>query len=103
MQFAIQHQGQQAVVTVDGDIVASAGDALQKSLLRLCKEGVTDLTIDLAAVTLIDSFGIGSLIATHNQLKKGGGKLRLKQVNADITKMLRIMRLDRHFDLEGQS
>ena len=49
------------------------------------------LTIDLSRVELIDSVGIGLLIAAHNSLAKGGGRLALENVNPDLTGLLRTM------------
>ena len=58
------------------------------------------LAIDLARVELIDSVGIGLLIAVHNTLGKKGGRLVLRNVNADLAALLRTMRLDKHFSIQ---
>ena len=89
-----------AVLTPEGDIVASVAEALRARLKEVLQEGVTGLVIDLSRVELIDSVGIGLLIAVHNSLGKKGGRLVLRHVNADLAALLRTMRLDKHFQVE---
>ena len=58
------------------------------------------LVIDLSRVELIDSVGIGLLIAAHNSLSKTGERLVLENINPDLAGLLRTMRLDKHFVIE---
>ena len=89
-----------AVLTPEGDIVASVAEALRARLKEVLQEDVTGLVIDLSRVELIDSVGIGLLIAVHNTLGKKGGRLALTHVNAELAALLRTMRLDKHFLVE---
>ncbi|EFL49498.1 anti-sigma-factor antagonist [Solidesulfovibrio fructosivorans JJ]] len=92
-----------AVVSPAGDIVASVADALRARFKELLQEHPGGLVIDLARVELIDSVGIGLLIAVHNTLGKKGGRLVLRNVNPDLAALLRTMRLDKHFQVETAS
>jgi anti-anti-sigma factor len=51
---------------------------------------------------VVDSSGIGLLIATHNSLKTKGGSLRVANASPDILNLFKAMRLDRHFTVEGR-
>lgn len=88
------------ILSPAGDIVASVADELRAGLKDVLQGDVTGLVIDLARVELIDSVGIGLLIAVHNTLGKKGGRLALRNVNADLAALLRTMRLDKHFLVE---
>lgn len=88
------------IVSPTGDIVASVADQLRASLKELVQQLSGGLTIDLARVELIDSVGIGLLIAVHNTLAKKGGKLTLAHVSPDLATLLRTMRLDKHFAIQ---
>ena len=55
--------------------------------------------MDLDGVELIDSIGMGLLIAAHNSLMKNGGKLKVVNPSEDILRLLRTMRLDKHFEV----
>jgi anti-sigma B factor antagonist len=40
----------------------------RKKLLKLAQKGIIDLIIELIGVEMVDSVGLGVLIATHNSL-----------------------------------
>jgi anti-anti-sigma factor len=81
------------------DIVASMADELRKNLLKEVNDGIKKLTIDLDGVEMVDSVGIGVLVATHNSLSKSGGTMAVSNVSADLCKLFRTMRLDQHFEV----
>lgn len=93
----MKRAGGSAVVTPRQDIVAPVADDLRQELRSLLQDGVTHIDIDMENVDLVDSIGIGLLIATHNSLAEGKGALRLTNVNQDIASLLGKMRLDKHF------
>ena len=99
MEEAIKQQ-KQTLLAPDRDIVASYAQELRRNLWSLIEEGVTDVTIDLARVQMIDSIGLGVLIAAHNALKKKQGRLAIVNISKEITGLLKTMRLDRHFDIK---
>ena len=90
-----------AEVKPDGDVVASSADELRSELKRLVGEGVSELTLDMTDVGVVDSIGLGLLISTHNSLAKMGGKLSVVNASQDIQELLKNMRLDRHFAVRG--
>ena len=83
------------------DIVASMAEGLREKLLKMISQGIKDLTIDLAGIEMIDSVGLGVLIATYNSLDDVGGSLKLKNVSEDIYNLIKTMRLDKHFEVNG--
>lgn len=91
----------QTILRPAGDIVASVTDELRSRLKDIMGEDGGPLVIDLSRVELIDSVGIGLLIAAHNSLSKKGGRLALRNVNSDLATLLRTMRLDKHFSVEN--
>lgn len=97
----VQHSGEAAVVKPGRDIVSSMAQEFKVELKELADKGVKDLTVDLAGVEMIDSIGMGLLIAAHNSLAKNGGKLRVANPSDDILRLLRTMRLDKHFEVDA--
>lgn len=89
-----------AVYKPVGLIRAANDESLKDELLDLV-QSTNDVVVDLEDVTLIDSSGIGLLIATHNSLKEKGGSLKVINTPEKILTMFKIMRLDRHFSIEG--
>lgn len=86
-----------ATIRPQSDVVASMAQDFKAELKGLLEAGVRQLTVDLDAVEMVDSVGLGIFIATHNSLHKMGGSLTLVNVSADIAMLLRTMRLDKHF------
>jgi len=95
-------KAKQKVIKPGKDIVASMVDELRKKLLILIDKGNNDLGIDLTGVEMIDSVGLGVLIATHNSLSRNGGKLTVTNVSEDIYGLFKTMRLDQHFQINSK-
>jgi len=91
----------ESLFAVKNDITTAFIDALYREVDFLMEEGTTELTLDMEEVNVIDSTGIGFIIRLQNSLKEKGGALKLCSVNEDIVKMMKIMRLDNHFTIEG--
>ncbi|MHC1713176.1 MAG: ATP-binding protein [Solidesulfovibrio sp.] len=89
-----------AVLCPAGDIVASGTDALRAQIRDLLAEHPGRLVLDLSRVEVIDSMGIGLLIAAHNTLGKKGERLILLNASRDLAALLRTMRLDKHFSVQ---
>ncbi len=86
-----------------GNIVASMADDFRKKLLGLVKQGIEELTLDLTGVEMVDSIGLGIFIATHNSMEDIGGKFRIINASKDIFDLVRLMRLDEHFEVSMDS
>lgn len=95
----VTRQGETVRLAPRCDIVAAAVQELRQELKTLVEEGPRRLVLDCAGVGMVDSVGIGLLIATHNSLKAQGGGLALAHVDEDIASLLKAMRLDKHFEL----
>jgi anti-sigma B factor antagonist len=79
---------------------AFAGE-LRPRLQEVIAKGARQLAIDLSSVDSVDSAGIGLLIAARNSLAKVGGTMRIIGASAEIQHLFKVMRLDRHFQVEG--
>ena len=89
----------QTIVKPGENIVASMAQEFRKELLPLVTENSKELVVDLTDVTMIDSIGIGILVATFNSISKYGGKFTVTNVSKDIYNLLKTMRLDQHFEV----
>jgi len=98
----IKRDSDSATVIPAADIVAGEVQSFRSELLGLINEKVLKITVDLGAVEMIDSSGIGVFISAQNSLRKLGGSLKVVNISADILKMFKIMRLDKHFEVSGK-
>ena len=96
----IKKNGDKAVIKPNQDIVASTATDFKVELKSVIDGGAKQMQVDLGDVKMIDSSGLGVLIAAHNSLQKIGEKLELVNVSDDILKLLQNMRLDKHFDIK---
>jgi len=83
------------------NIIASLADEFRAELHALVQEKPGQITIDMTGVEMVDSVGIGVMIAVHNSLTKNGGTLRISNADKNIRNLFSTMRLDRHFSVEG--
>lgn len=97
--FDIVQDGASATATIKEDLVGSRIETARNKLSSLVEQGVKTLIIDLKNVQVIDSLGMGLLVATHNSLKTRRGQLSLINVDPKIYDVLSIMRLDKHFPI----
>jgi len=61
------------------------------------------VVVDLEEVAWMNSSGLGILIGGLSALRKSGGDLRLARVTEKIEEVLRITKLDRVFDIYGNT
>jgi len=87
--------------TPHGDLTASSAPEIRITLKNLIAEGVRDLVIDMVNTRVIDSTGIGLLVATHNSLLRLNGKMAIINVSQDLLELLTAFRLDKHFSISG--
>jgi anti-anti-sigma factor len=88
-----------ATIDPEGDLVAAKLPILRSRLRAMVSLGILHLTMDLAGTKMVDSAGIGLLIAAHNSLKKAGGELTVIHASKDILDLFRTMRINQHFSV----
>lgn len=70
---------------------------LQRTIVDRAAEG--EVVVDLSSIQVLSSSAIGALIAGHNALRAKGRRLRVEGVSDGIRHLMRMMGLDRHFDI----
>ena len=89
-----------AVLWLDGRIVLGEETvALRQRVKGLLGEGKMKLVMDLKNVTLIDSAGVGALVASYSSAKSGGAALRLCNVGSRANELLQLTRLITVFEI----
>lgn len=85
------------VVTPLVDIDADFAETLRDGLTAAVRTS-RHVVLDLHAVHLIDSAGLGLLVRTHQEAKQRGGSFRLVAPSRFVRTVLHTMRLDAVFD-----
>jgi anti-sigma B factor antagonist len=91
-----------SVVTLDGRIVlGEATTALREKVKGLLGAGKKKLVLDLKGVSMIDSSGLGALVAAHSSAKSGGASLRLCNLGTRTNELLQMTRLVTVFEVSN--
>jgi len=90
-----------AVIRPVGDIVAASVPDLRTEMRGSIAAGARRVTIDLTRVEMIDSVGLGLLIAAHNSLTRVGGELSVINASKEILDLFVAMRMHQHFSVRG--
>ena len=85
--------GHCGVVTVQGDLTALVVPEIGRELKDMIAQGVRELVFDLSFTSMLDSRGIGLLIAAANTVAPHAGIVRVTHVSAEIFRLLQSMRL----------
>ncbi len=100
--YTLEPNGRNCRVTMDGDFVSSGVPELQAALKEQLQSGVVEVTFDLSATAMLDSSGIGLLIATSNTLARQQGRVSVVNVAPDILQLLQSMRLATRLHASGR-
>ena len=88
------------VVWLDGRIVLGEETGALRDLVKdLMAQGKKKLILNMNNVTLIDSAGLGALVAAYSSTKSGGASLRLCHLGAKFNELLQITKLITLFDV----
>ncbi|MEM5785686.1 MAG: STAS domain-containing protein [Syntrophobacteraceae bacterium] len=94
-EFELRRDGEKLFVVLDRDLTASVVPGLKSDLRAELEKGVLEVEFDLTNTAILDSTGIGLLIATYNSItKKNGGSVRVVRASDDIFRLLQSMRLE---------
>lgn len=87
------------VLSLTGDIGLLEIDDLTKQFMALIDAKPALVVLDLAAVTMVASAGMGAMTALLRDLGKQGGKVRLAAVTPLVRESLRRALVDRIFQI----
>ncbi len=96
----MSEDGGQVLISFEEDIVAANSSNMKQKLKEAISGDIQSLTIDLGNIEQVDSVGVGVLIATFNSLRKEDKEFRLINVDSKIFELFKVMRLNKHFDIE---
>jgi anti-anti-sigma factor len=103
MNRILEQSGANATYHIGQDLVVTVVPEVKRELSQLVKDGVTQLVLDLQNVAIVDSSGIGCLVAAHNSLLQKQGSLTLVNVSGDLFDLFQSMRLNQHFSIQRSS
>lgn len=101
--YVIELKDKQGTVRLNGDLTAIVVADLQTDLKEMLDRGARDLEFDLSGAAMLDSTGMGLLIAAANTVGPTGGGIRVTNVTPDIFRLLQSMRLTTRLNVSGRA
>ena len=101
-QFTIEQDANQCRVALADELTASTVPDLQAALKTEVEHGAMTVVFDLARTVMLDSSGIGLMIATCNSLARKQGLVRVQNAAPEILQLLQSMRLVSRLNVTGR-
>lgn len=99
-QYVGEENSRIAVIKLDEQVFGGVQAVdFNKDVHRFCEEQGACLIVDLGAVTLMNSSGLGMLVNGLTTMRKFGGNLKLVSVPQKVNELLKITRLVTVFDI----
>jgi anti-sigma B factor antagonist len=89
-------------IAVAGEVDAYTAPEMRAQLLDALRLHPV-VTVDLSAVTFMDSQGLAALLRARQEAESSGGSLRLEGVPPRVLKLLQLTRLDSVFTIDSIS
>lgn len=100
MNISARHRDGVTILDVKGKITIGVGDvALRDAVHGALDAGAKNILVNMAGVTVLDSSGIGELVAAYTSVTNRGGKLKLLNLPARINDLLQITQLISVFEV----
>jgi anti-sigma B factor antagonist len=97
MNFTRFDDGDEAVLRIEGELDAVTAPEIRPAIEKLVGDRRTRVTVDLSALRLIDSSGVGVLVSLYKRVRALGGDVRIIGVTDQPRAIFRLLRLDAVF------
>lgn len=96
MEITVRKTGSVSILDLQGPLRIGEGELkFREQVKALMDIGEKYLAVNLAAVPMLDSSGIGALVRTHKMLHEVGGKFALFAPIPKVRQTLKMVGLDR--------
>ena len=102
MDFPTEVIGDKGYLKVLSDLDSEqSGEALRKSFNDLFDRGIRTIVLDLSAVQIINSYGIGKVLMCYKRLKAENGVFMVKPLQGFVKETFELLMLDKLLPVEG--
>jgi anti-sigma B factor antagonist len=85
---------EETTLVVDGELDLYTTPVLKESLLELARNGQSEILLDLAHVSSLDSTAVWMLLGAKKSLAEVGTRLRVARASQRVQKILHILGVD---------
>ncbi|PKL07232.1 MAG: anti-anti-sigma factor [Spirochaetae bacterium HGW-Spirochaetae-9] len=87
------------IVALSGRLNGASAPEFKQRIRQIVEGGKSRLILDMAGVSFIDSSGLSALISGLKATREAGGFLRLASLGSQVAAVIKLMMLDRVFDV----
>ena len=99
MEFEVKYRKDDAILRLSGDILGDDRITLNEKIQELADRGSKNIVLNLKEVGLMDSVGLGMIVACHTSLARRQIRIVLSDVGKSVKYLLTITKLDRIFEI----
>ena len=92
---------ERTVVAISGELDVATSPELEREVLALLQEGVSEVVVDASGVDFIDASGIGVLVGGVNLARETGGQLVLRGTSEATRRLLDLLDLNGALPIEN--
>ena len=100
MSFASGMHDDIVAIDVGPQLVTATRLELRRAVLDELERGARRLRLDFTHTGFVDSAGLGVLVSLSKQVRERGGELRIAHLNADLTLLFKLTKLDQLFRMD---
>ena len=87
------------MLSLKGSLNALTAPEIKPDIDALVAEKRLRVAVDLAALELIDSSGVGAIVSLFKRIRMLGGDVKIAALRGQPKEIFRILRLEKAFDL----
>ena len=99
MTFTRTDNGAESLIKLEGSLDALTAPEVRPVFDKLVAERRPRVVLDLHAVTMIDSSGVGAMVSLFKRIKAEGGQVTAINVHSQPLSVLKLLKLDKVFGL----
>ena len=99
MDISVECQKENVILRISGSVLGDDRIQLSNKIQELVDGGGKNIVLNLRDVDLMDSVGLGMLVALRTSLMRNEVKLLLSNVDRSVRSLLLITKLNNVFDL----
>lgn len=100
LNISTRQSGGVTIVDLSGKIaLGESNRALHEAIKNIIDEGNKNILLNLGKVTLIDSSGLGELVAGYASAERNGGAMKLANLSDRFIELIHITKLYTVFDV----
>ena len=100
MDFKKTTNGHTTTIEIAGELDATTVGELRPKLNVIADELPEKVEVDLSRLRMVDSSGVGAIVALFKRVKANGAAFVVTGINGQPLSIFKVLRLDKVFDIQ---